>query len=84
MIGCRALAIQSRDDLLEFLVRHAGVRRDHDFRDGRFAAGERGFHVAPKQRGERLLLLPLRMQRREKLHAVEREQELKIHRLLGP
>jgi len=24
------------------------------------------------------------MQRRENLHAVEREQELKIHRLLGP
>ena len=84
MIGCRALAIQSRDDLLELLVRHAGVRRDHDFRYGWFAASERGFHVAPKQRGERLLLLPLRVSRRENLHAVEREQELKIHRLLGP
>ena len=48
------------------------------------AAGERAFHVALEQRGERLLVLPLRMLRRERLHAVEREEQLEIHRLLGP
>ncbi len=32
--------------------RHAGVRDHDDFRDGRFAAGERGFHVAFEQRGK--------------------------------
>ena len=48
------------------------------------AAGERAFHVALEQRGERLLVLPLGMLRGERLHAVEREEELEIHRLLGP
>ena len=48
------------------------------------AASQRGLHVALEQRGERLLVLPLRMLRRERLHAVEREEQLEIHRLLGP
>ena len=52
--------------------------------DGRFAAGERAFHVALEQRGKRLLRFPLGMLRREHLHALERKDELEIHRLLGP
>ena len=48
------------------------------------AAGQRGLHVALEQRGEGLLVLPLGMLRRERLDAVEREEELEVHRLLGP
>ena len=72
------------DDLLEFVGRHAGVRDHDDFGDRPLAAGERAFHVALEQRRERLLVLPLGMLRRERLDAVEREEELEIHRLLAP
>ena len=71
-------------DLFEFLRGHARVGGHDDFDHRVFAAGERGFHVALEQRRERFLVLPLRMLRREHLHAVEREEELEIHRLLGP
>jgi hypothetical protein len=33
---------------------------------------------------KRLFALPLGMLRRQRLHTVEREEELEIHRLLGP
>jgi len=72
------------DDLLKLLGRHAGMRGYHDRHDGRFAACESALHVAPQQRGEGLFGLPFGMSRGERLHAVEREQELEIHRLLGP
>ena len=71
-------------DLLELLGGHARVRGHDDFDHRLLAAGERAFHVALEQRGERLLVLPLRMLRRERLHPVEREDQLEIHRLLAP
>ena len=72
------------DDLLEFRRRHARVRGHDDFEDRVFAAGERAFHIALEQRGEWFLGFPLGMLRRECLHAVEREEQLEIHRLLAP
>ena len=72
------------DDLLELLRGHAGVRGHDEFHERVVAAGERGFHIALEQRGERFLGLPLGMLRRERLHAVEREVELHRHRLLAP
>ena len=48
------------DDLLELLGRHARVRGHDDLDDRGLAARERSFHVALEQRGERLLVLPLR------------------------
>ena len=78
------MAIQSLTILLEFLRRHARVRGHDDFEYRMFAAGERAFHIALEQRGKWLLRFPLRMLRRERLHAVEREEELEIHRLLAP
>ncbi len=54
------------------------------FGDGRFAAGERALHIALEQRREWFLRFPLGMLRRERLHAVEREEELEIQRLLAP
>ena len=72
------------DDLLEFLGGHAGVRGHDDFEHRAFATGEGGFHIALEQRGERLFVLPFGMCRGKRLHAVQREEELEIHRLLGP
>ena len=71
-------------DLLELLGRHARVRGHDDLADGLFAAGERAFHVALEQRGKRLLVLPLGCCGASTFDAVEREEELEIHRLLGP
>ena len=65
------------DDLLELLGGHAGVGGHDDFEQRLLAAGERAFHVALEQRGEGFLVLPLRMLRRERLHAVEREEDWK-------
>ena len=45
-----------------------------DLDDGLFAAGQQRLHVALEQRRERLLVLPLGMLRRQRLHAVEREE----------
>ena len=73
-----------RDDPLELLGRHARVRRHHDLADGFVAAGQRALEVTLEQRGERLLLLPLGVLRRQHLHAVEGERELDIQRLLRP
>src|SRR4029453_6839730 len=42
------------------------------------------FHIAGEQMIERLFRFPLRGWWRESFHAVEREEELKIHRLFGP
>jgi len=44
----------------------------------------RSLQVAFEDRGERLLVLPLRVLWREHLDAVEDEQGLEIHRLLSP
>jgi len=41
-------------------------------------------HVACEQRLEGLLLLPFRMLGRQRLDAVDDEQELEVERLLGP
>ena len=48
------------------------------------AASEGALEVALEQRGKRLLVLPLRVLRRKRLHAVKGKQELEIQRLLGP
>ena len=82
--GCRAVAIQSSDGLGELLRRHAGMRRRHDLQQALLAGRRERLHVAFEQRLERLLGLPLRMLRRQRLDAIEREGELEIDRLLGP
>ena len=73
-----------RHDLRELVRRHVGVRGHDDLQDGLVAARKSALHVALEQRGERLLGFPFRMLRRERLHAVQREEQLEVHRLLGP
>ncbi len=72
------------DDLLELHRGHARVRGHDEFQQRVVAAGERGLQIALEQRGERFLVLPFGMLRRERLHAVEREVKLNGHRLLAP
>src|SRR5271155_6037778 len=55
-----------------------------DCHDSLFSVGERALHVALQKRGERLLVPPFGMLWGERLHAIEREQHLEIHRLLSP
>jgi hypothetical protein len=57
-------------DLLELIRRHAGMRDGDDLENGGLAAGERALEIALEQRGKRLLVLPFRMQRGERFHAV--------------
>ena len=68
----------------ELLVGHAAVRR-RDERAERVLAlrGDR-LRVALQERRKRLGRLPLRMRGAQRLHAVDDERELHIHRLLGP
>ena len=73
-----------RDDLLELGGRHAGMRRGDDLHQAPFAGCGQRFHVAFEHGLERLLVLPARVLRRQRLDAVEREGELDIHRLLDP
>ncbi len=63
---------------------HAGMGGHDDLDRRLFTAGECAIHVALEQRGEGLLVFPLRMLRRERLHAIEREEQLEVHRLLRP
>src|SRR5271155_1076034 len=60
------------------------MRDRDDIENAAFTAGKRAFEIALEQRGERLLDLPLWMQRGERFHAIERERTLEIDRLLGP
>ena len=83
-MGCFAVAIQSCTIFSNSSVVMPAWVAMTMLEDGVFAAGQRAFHVALEQRGERLFVLPLGMLRRQRLHAVEREEELEIHRLLGP
>ena len=52
--------------------------------DAVHAAGGEGLAIAFEHRLERLLLLPLRMLRRQALHLVQGEEHLEVHRLLAP
>ena len=70
--------------LRELVGGHARVRRGDDREDALCTSGSHTLHVAFEQRRKRLSRLPLRMLRRERLDAIEREDELKRHRLLGP
>ena len=54
------------------------------FKQGFFAAVQRGFHVTLEYGGEGLLLFPFRMFRGERLDPVEDVEGLEVHRLLGP
>ena len=72
------------DDLLKFCRGHAGMRHGDDFDQSFFAGLRQRLQVAVQHRRERLLGLPFRMHRRHDLHAVEREGQLHIHRLLDP
>ena len=55
-----------------------------DFEDRLHAACHSAFHVPLEQRGEGFLVLPFGMLWCEFLDTVEREEDLEIHRLLGP
>ena len=58
--------------------------RHDELAEGALTACEGGFHVAPEQRGERLLRFPFRMPGRKLPDAIQHEEELEVHRLLGP
>jgi hypothetical protein len=60
------------------------VRGGYGRQQGFFSPGHERFRVTREQVAERLSRLPLRVLRREGLHAVERELELEVNRLLGP
>ena len=72
------------NELPEFFGGHAGVRRHEDFADRLFAASQRAIDVALEQGSKRLLVFPLRMQRRERLDTIERKEKLEVERLLAP
>ena len=84
VVGCFAVAIQSLTMLRKLVGGHAGVRGHEEFHEPVVAAFERRFHIALEQRGERFLVLPLGMLRRERLHAVGHEVKLDRHRLFAP
>ena len=79
---CRGEPILHR--LFEFRRGHPGMGGHDNLGEGFLTALQDTFHIAFEQGGERFLILPFGMLGRERLHAVEREQKLEIHRLLGP
>ncbi len=70
-MGCFAVAIQSCTIFSNSSVVMPACVVMTICADGWFSAGKRAFHVALEQRCKRLLALPLRMLRRERLHAVK-------------
>ena len=71
-------------DPLELLGGVAGMRGGHEIEEAAFPAAHHGFGVAFGHALERLLLCPVRMLRGQCLDPIEREEELKIQRLLRP
>jgi hypothetical protein len=72
------------DDALELLRRVPGVRRHHELEEAVLARGGERAEVALERRLERLPGRPVRVLVREGLHAVDREQQLEVGRLLAP
>ena len=72
------------DDLVELFRGHAGMRGHDQFQQRVFTTRQGALHIAAQHRGEWFRSLPLRMLRCHLLDAIEREQRLKIQRLLGP
>jgi hypothetical protein len=56
----------------------------HDLDHGLLAHGGDGFHVARDHRLKGLLIFPLRMLVRLRLHLVDGEDQLSVHRHLDP
>ncbi len=68
----------------ELVVGHAAVRRRDERAERVLALRGHRLRVALQERRERLGRLPLGMRRPQRLHAVDDERELRVHRLLGP
>ena len=68
----------------ELVGGHARMRGGHYRKHALFTAPGNAGHVAFEQRRKRLLRFPFRMLRRERLHAIEGEDQLERHRLLRP
>ena len=68
----------------ELLRRHARMRRGDDFGSARLSGSAEGRHIAFEHRLERLLVLPFRMLRRQRLDPIEGERELDVNGLLDP
>lgn len=90
-VGVRALEARvprrgqpAPDDGVELLRRHPRVGGRDQLQETPVAARRQGFHIPVQHRLERLSLAPLRMRRRERLHAVQGKGELDVHRLLDP
>ena len=67
------------------LVRgYSGVRRSQDLENAFFTGSENSLPIAPEQRGNRFLRLPLRVLGSHRRHPIEREQELERKRLFCP
>ena len=58
--------------------------RRHDLHQAFLACSRKSLHVAFQHRLERLGRRPVRVLRRQRLHPVEREGELGVHRVLDP
>ena len=81
MLRAREPALHDRGELL---ARGARVRLRHQLEQALLARRRDRGQVAGERRLERLAPRPLRVRGRQLLHAVEREGELYVHRLLGP
>jgi hypothetical protein len=68
----------------EFLRRVSRVGDGDDLDDALLATRRDRFHVAFEDALERLLILPLRVLRRQLAGAIERKQHLEVRRLLRP
>jgi hypothetical protein len=72
------------DDSVELFGRVADVCCCNDLEESLFAAGRNRLHVTFDDALERLRVFPLGMFGRQRSHAVEREEQLKVHHLLRP
>ncbi len=66
-----------RQYALELLSRHAGMAGHDQFHEPVLARSSEAFHVAFQRRLERLLGLPFRMLRGQRLDPVDRKQQRK-------
>jgi hypothetical protein len=72
------------DDLLELRCGHSGMGRHHQQQQATFAGRRQCLHVAFKSRLEWLRVLPFGMLGRQRLHAIEHENELGVHGMFDP
>ena len=72
------------DNLLELFIRHPSVTGRNHFQQASLSRCQEGLGISFEHRLERLLSLPFRVLRGQRLNPIQCKNQLRVQRLLNP